>query len=151
MAPFRRFVPLALAALLVTSVVACGTDTEEADVTDTAGEGLTPTTHPTPTPTTSTTAPLSNTELPTISGRPQQPPKGPTDAFDPVTLRGRIAAGLSQGCVELVTSGGRYALLGDLVTSVAPGDEVEVVGLPAPQIRLACDGTPLEVSAVRRL
>jgi hypothetical protein len=96
------------------------------------------------------TVELSSTDLPVISGRPQSPPKSPTDTFHAVTIRGRVEVGVEAGCVELVTAGGRYVLLGDLVGDLAAGEEIEVDARAAPNAVTTCQGdSAITVTAVR--
>ncbi len=148
---------LALAAALAVAGAACGSDDGSGGAVTTPSTGDQPgPTDPvaadttTPAETTPDSVPMSDTNLPIISS-PSGPPKKPTDSFSPITLRGRITVGATAGCLELVTEGGRYALVADPATDLAPGVEVEVIGLPAPQLQLPCDGTPLQVSQIRPL
>lgn len=149
----------AVAALVLTLVgTGCGSDVETTGTTATTTAGTTATTPTTEgttlatdPPVPSSTRPLSDTDLPTISGQPQPPPKQPTDSFQPFTTRGRVVAPFEEGCIELVTDAGRYVLIGDAAAGLVAGDEVEVSAIAAPQLRTPCQGDPIRVSEVRRL
>lgn len=93
---------------------------------------------------------LSRTPPPTQS-RPPARPKSPSDQLRPRTVRGTVVRGAEPGCVELVSSSARWVLLGAAAQDLVDGDEVEVVGRPAPQLPTSCDGVPLQVRAVRQL
>ena len=157
-----------LLAALIVAATACGSDGSGADDTSTPGTTPPPSSTPGPPATTGTTASspvssagspsaappttveLSSTDLPIISGRPQPPPKSPTDTFEPFTTRGRVIAGSEPGCLELVTDSGRYVLVGELVTGLAVGDEVEVDARAAPNAVTTCQGdSVITVTAVR--
>ena len=140
---------LTLLGLVLGLGAACGSDEDDPDAAESTAAGAAPS-DPTSRPSvdTTTTVPLSDTDLPTMTGQPQQPPKQPTDAFQAFTTRGRVEAGAVAGCVELVTEGGRYVLLGQLAADLVPGDEVEVRAIAAPQIRTVCNGSPIQVTEV---
>jgi hypothetical protein len=78
-------------------------------------------------------------------------PSSPSDQFKVVTARGRVEAGAQPGCLELVAYPSRWVLIGAATEGLVEGDEVEVVGLPSPQLRSSCNGMPLKVRDVRRL
>ena len=93
---------------------------------------------------------LSTTKPPTLS-QPPPAPKSPSDQFTLRKVRGTVVQGNEPGCVELVTPSARWALIGAAAKELAAGDEVEIVGLPAPELATSCDGAPLKVRHVRTL
>jgi hypothetical protein len=95
-------------------------------------------------------ASLSATTPPTMSQTPP-PAKSPSDQIKPRTVRGTVVRGFEPGCVELVGPAGRWALIGAAAEDLVPGDDVEIVGLPAPELTTSCDGAPLKVREVRTL
>jgi hypothetical protein len=132
-----------LAVLLLAMGAGCGGDSGEADDAATGSEAGS---SGTPTPESTTQPPLSSIPPPTMS----QPPKLPTDPSDqlkPVRVSGRVS--LSDGCVDLVTSTVRWTLLGDLAANLEDGAEVEVYGLPSPQLESTCGDSPLAVREIR--
>jgi hypothetical protein len=60
-----------------------------------------------------------------------------------------VVRGAEPDCLELVSYPSRWVLVGAAAAGLEDGDEVEVVGLPSPQLRSACDGVPLSVRHVR--
>ncbi|MDT7784588.1 MAG: hypothetical protein QOF58_3007 [Pseudonocardiales bacterium] len=88
---------------------------------------------------------------PPTQSRPPAAPSSPSDQFKVVTARGRVEAGAQPGCLELVAYPSRWVLLGAATEGLVEGDEVEVVGLPSPQLRSSCNGMPLKVRDVRKL
>jgi hypothetical protein len=83
--------------------------------------------------------------------QPPPPAKSPSDQFNPRTVRGTVVRGVEPSCLELVGPTGRWALIGTAAEGLVPGDEVEIVGLPAPELRTSCDGVPIKVREVRTL
>jgi hypothetical protein len=124
----------AVSALLL-GVAGCGSSTgSSARTDDAAGDETT----------------LSATTPPTVSDPPKTS-KGPSDQIKPRTVRGTVVTGAERGCLELVSPPSRWVLVGPAVVDLQPGDEVEVVGRPAPQVNTSCDGVPLQVRTVRHL
>jgi hypothetical protein len=64
--------------------------------------------------------------------RPLRPPSSPSDFLKPVKRRGRLVAAAQQGGLDLLTENGRFELLGSFEFEAAEGDDVEIVGVPAP-------------------
>ena len=62
------------------------------------------------------------------------PPSSPTDMLEPVTRRGRLVPAQQAGMLDLQTEDGRLELLGPFGLDDPPreGEEVEVIGVPAP-------------------
>jgi hypothetical protein len=93
---------------------------------------------------------LSATTPPTL-GQSASPPSGPSDQIKPRTLRGTVVQGAQPDCLELVSPPSRWVLLGVAARDLQPGDEVEIIGRPAPQLSTSCSGVPLQVRTVRHL
>jgi hypothetical protein len=83
-------------------------------------------------------------------GRSSGPPSSPTDMLEPVTRRGRLVPAQQAGMLDLQTEDGRFELLGPLGLDSPPreGEEVEVIGVPAPFSRSL---PALLIRQVRRL
>jgi len=64
--------------------------------------------------------------------RPLRPPKSPSDLLKPVTRRGRLVAAVQRGGLDLLTENGRFELLGSFEFEASEGDDVEILGVPAP-------------------
>jgi hypothetical protein len=64
--------------------------------------------------------------------RPLRPPKSPSDLLKPVRRRGRLVPAAQEGGLDLLTENGRFELLGSFDMDVHEGDEVEILGVPAP-------------------
>ena len=79
--------------------------------------------------------------------QPQKPPTGPSDETKPVTVTGTVSR--SDGCVDLVTSTVRWTLLGPAVADLEEGAEVEIYGVPIPQVQTSCGDSPLDVREIR--
>jgi len=77
------------------------------------------------------------------------PPTTPANQPERVNLRGAVVA-QQAGCVELQTSGGRYALLG-VSDPLLPGAIVAVRGRALHTVRAPCAGTPFRVTVVRQV
>ena len=160
-----------LAVLLLALAAGCGdqgTDesagadpAETADSTDTATTGPTatsPETTPpgettppagTAPPTTApptTGPPLSTVPPPTIT-QPVPPPTGPSDQYKPITVTGQVV--ITGDCVDLLTSTVRWTLLGPAVATLQNGAQVEVNGLPAPEVLTPCGDSPMQVYEAR--
>jgi hypothetical protein len=103
-------------------------------------------------PTVSTTASPSDSPSPSFSLSPSagasQPGKpAPTG---PLTLRGKVEAGVEAGCLVLTGAGVNYQLIGGDRTMLRAGRTVEVVGIPRPDMLTICQqGTPFEVQRAR--
>lgn len=82
--------------------------------------------------------------------RPDRPPVSPTDLLKPITRRGRLAAAAQPGGLDLLTENGRFELLGSFDFEISAGDDVEVLGVPAPQAR-GSSAPALLVRELRRL
>jgi hypothetical protein len=90
---------------------------------------------------------------PQVESAPYKPPKHPTDQLKMFTLRGKMVfPEPGQDCIEFVTPGGRYTLLGDFAIPAVWGHdgppELVVRGIPAPQLSTPCDGVPFKVFSV---
>jgi hypothetical protein len=95
----------------------------------------------------------STTEMsrvpPPQRSRPTEPPALPSDLLRPVTRRGRLVTAPQAGGLDLQTEHGRFELLGPFgIDHPHEGDEVEVVGVPAPFSRSA---PALLIRQMRRL
>jgi len=77
------------------------------------------------------------------------PSSPPTEGSPVDKLVGSVLA-REPGCLELQTSGGRFALLG-AVDLLLPGAYVIVHGRAVPGLRPPCAGTPFRVSAIRQV
>jgi hypothetical protein len=64
--------------------------------------------------------------------RPLRPPSSPSDLLKPVTRRGRLVPAVQPGGLDLLTENGRFELLGSFEFEASEGDDVEIVGVPAP-------------------
>ena len=79
--------------------------------------------------------------------RPLLPPKSPSDLLKPVTRRGRLVSAGQRGGLDLLTENGRFELLGSFDFDAREGDDVEILGVPAPHSR----GTSAPALLVREL
>jgi hypothetical protein len=97
---------------------------------------------------TSTADPSRNP--PPQRGRSSGPPTSPSDTLEPVTRRGRLVPAQQAGMLDLQTEDGRFELLGPFGLGDPPreGEEVEVIGVPAPFSRSL---PALLIRQVRRL
>jgi hypothetical protein len=130
-----------LAVLLLALGAGCGSDAGDTDTTGSeAGSSVTPT------PETTTRPPLSSIPPPTMTS-PPKPPTDPSDQIKPVTVSGRVSR--SDECVDLVTSTVRWTLLGTAAANLDDGAEVEIYGVPLPQVQSACGDSPLDVREIR--
>lgn len=68
----------------------------------------------------------------------------PVDDFQQVVAEGRVRVG--GGCVELVTDGLTWTLLGPAVGGLRDGQRVRVTGVPDPNRETGCTASPLLVS-----
>jgi hypothetical protein len=82
--------------------------------------------------------------------RPDRPPVSPTDLLKPITRRGRLVAAAQPGGLDLITENGQFELLGSFDFEASAGDDVEVLGVPAPQAR-GRSAPALLVRELRRL
>jgi hypothetical protein len=82
--------------------------------------------------------------------RQVQPPRSPSDLLKPVTRRGRLVPSVQPGGLDLVTENGRFELLASFELEANAGDDVEVVGVPAPT-RSPVGAPALLVRELRRL
>ncbi|MET0145590.1 MAG: hypothetical protein ABW328_12520 [Ilumatobacteraceae bacterium] len=96
-------------------------------------------------PDSTTTQPTIAVTLPTTG--PPKPPGEPTDTFRPLTLDGAVQSA-AEGCVELTTDVGRFALVGDLVADLAIGQLVTVVAVASPNASTTCEGIPMRVTEI---
>ena len=132
----------ALAILVLGLAASCGTDSGDEDAATGAESGAAATTPPiTTTPRTMSTIP------PPTMTRSASPPTYPSDQVKPITVSGRVSR--SGECIDLVTSTTRWTLLGDAAAHLEDGTEVEVSGLPMPQMETRCGDAPLDVREVR--
>jgi hypothetical protein len=84
--------------------------------------------------------------------RPLHPPQSsPSDLLKPVTRRGRLVAAVQHSGFDLLTENGRFELLGPFDVEARAGDDVEIVGVPAPQSRGSSVTPALLVRELRRL
>jgi hypothetical protein len=83
--------------------------------------------------------------------RPLHPPQSPSDLLKPVTRRGRLVAAAEHSGFDLLTENGRFELLGSFDVEARAGDDVEIVGVPAPQSRGSSATPALLVRELRRL
>ena len=83
--------------------------------------------------------------------RPLRPPQSPSDLLKPVTRRGRLVAAVQHGGFDLLTQNGRFELLGSFDVEAKAGDDVEIVGVPAPQSRGSSATPALLVRELRLL
>lgn len=134
----------ALTVLVLGLAASCGTESGDEDGS-TSGQSDAA---PTPSPVTTTPRPMSTIPPPTMA-RPASPPTYPSDQVKPVTVSGRVTR--SGECIDLVTSTGRWTLLGDAAANLEDGAEVEVSGLPMAQMETRCGEAPLSVREVRPL
>ncbi|GAA0744763.1 hypothetical protein Drose_37395 [Dactylosporangium roseum] len=95
-------------------------------------------------------SPRSVRPLPTVSlpsGLPKTTdPEPPTDDFPQVTAQGRIR--VEGQCVNLVTDSVTWTLLGPDAAKLRDGQQVKVVGVPHPEARTVCTGSPLTPQTV---
>ncbi|UWP82563.1 hypothetical protein [Dactylosporangium fulvum] len=95
-------------------------------------------------------SPRSVQPVPTVSlptGLPKtREPEPPTDDFPQVTTRGRIR--VEGQCVDLVTDSVTWTLLGPDAAKLRDGQQVKVVGVPNPEARTVCTGSPLTPQTV---
>jgi hypothetical protein len=97
-----------------------------------------------------TESPATAAPPPPQAARPLRPPRSPSNLLKPVTRRGRLIAAIQPGGLDLLTEKGRLELLGSFDVDAHEGDDVEVLGVPAPQSRGSA--TPaLLVRELRRL
>jgi hypothetical protein len=82
--------------------------------------------------------------------RPDRPPASPSDQLKPITRRGRLVAAVQPGGLDLLTENGRFELLGSFDFEASAGDDVEILGVPAPQSR-GSSSPALLVRELRRL
>lgn len=75
----------------------------------------------------------------------------PLDPLATVTRRGKLMPARRGGVLELETEEERVELLGPFASTARIGDEVEVVGFPAPQPHTTSSEPGMLVEAVRRL
>ncbi|HJU96334.1 MAG TPA: hypothetical protein VJ644_00025 [Jiangellaceae bacterium] len=83
--------------------------------------------------------------------RRTRPPLSPHDLLQPVTRRGRLVSAIQAGGLDLQTENGRIELLGPYGLDVREGDEVEIVGVPAPWSRSSHSAPPLLIRQLHRL
>jgi hypothetical protein len=83
--------------------------------------------------------------------RPLRPPVSPSDLIKPVTRRGRLVAAGQRGGLDLLTENGRFELLGPFGVDAREGDDVEIVGVPAPMSRGRVSSQTLLVREMRLL
>jgi hypothetical protein len=83
--------------------------------------------------------------------RPRHPPQSPSDLLKPVTRRGRLVAAVEHSGFDLLTENGRFELLGSFDVEARAGDDVEIVGVPAPQSSGSSVAPALLVRELRRL
>jgi hypothetical protein len=93
-----------------------------------------------------TVPPLSSVPPPTMA-QPVRPPADPSDQFKPVTVTGQVA--VSGDCVDLLTTTTRWTLVGPAAATLQHGIQVEITGLPSPQLQTPCGDAPLQVFEVR--
>jgi hypothetical protein len=77
--------------------------------------------------------------------------ESPSDLLKPVTRRGRLVAAGQRGGLDLLTESGRFELLGSFDVDAHEGDDVEILGVPAPQSRGSIATPALLVRQLRRL
>lgn len=79
-------------------------------------------------------------------------PSVSSEALATVTRKGKLMPARRGGVVELETEDGRIELLGPFTTTAQLGDDVEVVGVPAPEPQTTENATPgLLVQHVRKV
>ncbi|MFG2038551.1 hypothetical protein [Dactylosporangium sp. NPDC048998] len=87
---------------------------------------------------------------PAISIPPKAPKttkvEPPIDDFQQVTAQGRVR--VTGPCVELVTDGLTWTLIGPEAARVRDGQQARATGVPDPSRETACTGSPLLVSRV---
>ncbi|MEV8515043.1 hypothetical protein [Dactylosporangium sp. NPDC051484] len=95
------------------------------------------------------TGPARSAE-PAISIPPKAPKttkaEPPIDDFQQVTAQGRVR--VTGQCVELVTDGLTWTLIGPQAARVRDGQQARATGVPDPNRETACTGAPLLVSRV---
>lgn len=79
------------------------------------------------------------------------PRTSPVDLLMPVTRRGTLVPAVQAGGLDLQTENGRIELLGPYGLDAHEGDEVEVVGVPAPWSRSSNSAPALLIRQMRRL
>jgi hypothetical protein len=89
--------------------------------------------------------------LPPQMADPIRPPRSPSTLLRPVTRRGRLVAAIQSGGLDLLTENGRFELLGSFDVDAREGDDVEILGVPAPQSRGSRAAPALLVRELRRL
>ena len=82
---------------------------------------------------------------------PDRTPSSPSDVLKPVTRRGRLIAAIQPGGLDLLTENGRFELLGPFGVDAREGDDVEIVGVPAPMSRGRVSSQTLLVREMRLL
>ncbi len=80
-----------------------------------------------------------------------RPPVVPSDLLKPVTRRGRLVSAVQAGGLDLQTESGRFELLGPYGLDAREGDEVEIVGVPAPWSRSSQSAPALLIRQMHRL
>ncbi|MGH8825442.1 MAG: hypothetical protein ACRDVN_13340 [Jiangellaceae bacterium] len=83
--------------------------------------------------------------------RPTAPPVSPSDLLKPVTRRGTLVSAFQAGGLDLQTESGRFELLGPYGFDAREGDQVEIVGVPAPWSRSSHSAPALLIRQMRRL
>ena len=78
-------------------------------------------------------------------------PLSASDLLQPVTRRGRLVSAVQAGGLDLQTENGRFELLGPYGLDAREGDEVEIVGVPAPWSRSSHSAPALLIRQMRRL
>ncbi|AYY11541.1 hypothetical protein EF847_01195 [Actinobacteria bacterium YIM 96077] len=74
-----------------------------------------------------------------------------SDALTTVTRRGKLMPARRGGVLELETEEGHVELLGPFASTAELGDEVEVVGVPAPEPQTTESAPGILVQHVRKL
>jgi hypothetical protein len=129
-----------LAVVLLALGSGCGSDSSDADASSSDADSS-----GTSAPETTTRPPLSSIPPPTMA-QPPKPPMEPSDQIKPLTVSGTVSR--SDGCVDLVTSTVRWTLLGPAAANLEDGAEVEIYGVPLPQVQSACGDSPLDVREI---
>lgn len=81
---------------------------------------------------------------------PQRRANVPSAQLSPVTRRGRLVVAVQAGGLDLETETGRFELLGPYGFEAHEGDEVEVVGVQAPEPRGRAAAPALLIRQMRR-